>query len=989
MTFSCKRVEVRRLALLGATMLAGYAAPALAQSAAEPAEAAAAQAAPAADQAEPAPAEQDIVVTGSRIQNGNNLPTPVTVVNTQLLQATTPASIPDGLNKLPAFNSTSTPNNAVNANGRGFGTPGNFLNLRALGPIRTLILQDGNRVPGTFFDTTVDTNMLPQLLISRVEVVTGGASAVYGSDAVTGVVNFITDNKFVGLKGVAQGGISTYGDAQSVRAGLAWGTKVGDRGHFEASVEYYKRNGIDDTASRPYGSLYPAVVGAGTAANPFTLVYGARQSNASEGGLVMTGPFAGMQFLPDGSLGTFNPGTPTKTANAAVGGDGGYTHNEWLLYNFKSAQAFGRFDYEFTDDIKGYVSARYATNRSFGASQIYTNITNATAGSPNNAAGSYPLWIYSGNAFLSAAQQTALTNSNTSSFAINRFDSDLMGDLALETKIASFSATAGLQGSLFGDFDWDAHYTHGFNRTTLTSQNNVNSMNFYAALDAVRDPSTGNTVCRVSITAPGAFPGCVPINLFGNGRASQAAKDFIFEDTSWQARNTLDDFGLNVTGTAFDGWAGPVKVAVGGEYRRAGLRVTTSVPDNSFNPQNLRLGPAGNALAISYPGSNLAHFKEVQSGAIGSEDVYEGNIEVNVPLLKDLPLIELASFNGAYRYTKYDAVGNGGVPAKFSANTWKLGLEWKVSEDFKLRATRSRDIRAPTLWDLYQAQVISASGVTDPLTGVAAQLNTLAGGNPNLKPEVAQNLTAGAVFTPRFMPGFSLSFDYFHVKIGNAIGAVAGTNPIVQSLCLASDGSSPYCALLVRPISYNNTSAANFPTLNISLSQNIAQVEAKGIDVEANYGTALAGGRLNLRALWTHQPTLTTVTIPGAVITNAAGTETQPRDKVNFTLNYHVGRFGVDFLERFASSIKWTGNPTQVFAIPNVPAYFQSDLNLSYDLGSDSQVTTFVNVANLFNAKGGIYQTSGFTGSIGLRYPNVAYADAIGRYFTAGVRFKF
>ncbi len=295
-----KRVVARRFALLGATILAGTAAPAFAQAAAEPADAAQAVPAPAEDQA-PA-AGTDIVVTGSRIQNGNNLPTPVTVVSTQLLQATTPASIPDGLNKLPAFNSTSTPNNAVNANGRGFGTPGNFLNLRGLSPIRTLILQDGNRVPGTFFDTTVDTNMLPQLLISRVEVVTGGASAVYGSDAVTGVVNFITDNKFVGLKGLLQGGISDYGDAISVRGGLAWGTKIGDRGHLELSAEYYKRNGIDDTASRPYGNLYPAVVGAGTAASPFTLVYGARQSNASEGGLVRTGPFAGMQFLPDGSL---------------------------------------------------------------------------------------------------------------------------------------------------------------------------------------------------------------------------------------------------------------------------------------------------------------------------------------------------------------------------------------------------------------------------------------------------------------------------------------------------------------------------------------------------------------------------------------------------------------------------------------------------------------------------------------------------------------
>ncbi len=447
-----------------------------------------------------------------------------------------------------------------------------------------------------------------------------------------------------------------------------------------------------------------------------------------------------------------------------------------------------------------------------------------------------------------------------------------MRQLALETKIGAFSATAGLEGKLFGDFAWDTHYTHGYNSTKLTSINNVNSANFYAAVDAVRDPSTRQYRLPGQHHCAGRLPGlraAQPVRrrprLEGSTGLHLPGHVLAGDQRAWTISAPTS------TGTVFDGWAGPWKVAVGGAYRRASLRVTSSVPNNSFNPQRSAARAGGQLAAHLLSGSNLGYFKEVQSGATGREDVYEGNIEVNVPLLKDVPLVEMLAFNGAYRYTRYDAVGNGNVDATFSSNTWKLGLEWKVSQDLKFRVTRSRDIRAPTLWDLYQAQVISASGVSDPLTNTSAQLNTLAGGNPNLKPEVAQNFTAGAVLTPRFMPGFSLSFDYFHVKIGNAIGAVAGTNPIVQSLCLASDGSSPYCALLVRPISYNNTSPANFPTLNISLSQNIAQVEAKGFDVEANYTTELLSGRLNLRALWTHQPTLTTVTIPGAVITNAAG----------------------------------------------------------------------------------------------------------------------
>lgn len=939
----------------------------------------------------------DIVITGSRIQNGNNLPTPVTMVSTEQLQAATPTNIPDGLNKLPIFNAgQNTPNTSVNANGRGFGAPGNFLNMRSLGPIRTLILQDGNRVPGTFYDTTVDTNMLPQLLIERVDVVTGGASSVYGSDAVTGVVNFITDKDFVGLKGMVQGGISDHGDAKSVRGGVAFGTKVGDRGHFEASVEYYKRNGIDDTASRAYGRRYPAVVGAGTAANPYQLVFDARQSNAAPGGLVMTGPFAGMQFLSDGTLAAFNPGQPTKTANAAIGGDGGRVENEYLLNDFRTAQGFARFDYEVADNLSFYVQGRYSSNRTYGASQIYTNIQNLpAAGKPIvGSAGSYPMWIYSGNAYLTAAQQQVLTNSGTNSFAVNRFDSDLMKDLALEQSTKAGAATIGLNGTFGADFAWDAHYTRGENSTTFKSLNNVNTGRFYAALDAVVDPNTGNIVCNVSLTAPGAYPGCVPMNPFGSGNVSQAAKDYIFGTTSWKAKNTMDDFGANLTGTLVEGWAGPIKFAVGGQYRHAGLKVTTSVPNNTFNPQNLRLGPDGNALPGSYPAGNLSWFKEVQSGADGSEDVYEGNLELDAPLLRDLPFVQLLSFNGAFRYAKYDATGNDSVDADFSAKTWKLGLEWQVNDSVRLRATRSREFRAPTLWDLYQQQVISASGVTDPLTGVAGQLNTVAGGNPDLEPEIAQNLTAGIVVSPKFIPNFSLSFDYFNVKIDNAIGTVGGTNPLIQALCLASDGSSPYCALLQRPISYNDTSAANFPTLNYSLSQNVAQIQAKGFDVELNYRANLADfgldGNLGLRALWTHQPTTTTETIPGGQVTNASGTQAVPKDKVNVSLNYQLGNFGFDWLQRFYSSVHQSANPTLVYDIPNVPAYWQSDVNLSYDFGvGDGKATAFLNVSNLFNAKGGIFQDSGYTGSIGLRYPTVNYADIVGRYYTVGVRFNF
>ena len=942
------------------------------------------------DAGQNAPTEQ-VVVTGTRIvTNGNNLPTPVTVVSSTQLVATTPSSIPDALNKLPSFDTTSTPNNAATgANGRGYNAPGNFLNLRDLGAIRTLILQDGNRVPGTFYDTTVDTDMLPQMLIQRVEVVTGGASAVYGSDAVSGVVNFITDTKFEGLKGVLQGGISTYGDRKSVRAGIAGGEDIGDRGHLEWSLEYTNTDAIPDDAARPYGLWGTSIVGSGTAASPYKLVYNIRESNTAPGGLVTSGPFAGQQFLNNGQLAPFNPGTPTPTTNFSIGGDGGIQHNEYLLPSNSKGQGFARFDYDITNDLHGFVEARYALARSYEANQGFTNT-----------AGSYPLTFYSGNPFLPASAQEQLTAAGVNSFSMNRFDNDLARRLGITNQTSAVAVTAGVNGRLFGDFTWDAHYTHGYTRTMLTTHNNVNAARLYAAADAVVDPSTGKTVCEVSISAPGAFPGCVPIDLFGQGNESQAALNYVEGDTYWVAHNTLDDFAFNTTGTAFNDWAGPVKVAVGLEYRLAGLDVDTSVPDDTFDSQYLRLGPDANSLPASatnpngYPSGNLAWYKEVQAGAHGNEGVYEGDIEINAPIIKDVPLFELVTLDGAYRYTGYTTGGNQVDHSDFSANTWKVGLEWQVTDDIRIRATRSRDIRAPTLWDLYQQQVISSSGISDPLTGVAGPANTVMGGNPDLKPEVAANTTAGVVFTPSWLPNFSASVDYYHVEIDNAIGQVNGLDQTIQNLCLNSPGgSSPYCALVERPISYNSTDPKNFPTLIYSLNQNIAQIYAEGIDIEANYGTDLSeisdlSGYLNLRLLWSHQPTLKTRNEPGAIATNAAGTSVLPSDKASFSADYKLGNFTLDLLERYQSAFHQNANPTLVFDIPDVRAYFQTDLNFGYDfIAADIPFTGFLNIQNVFNTQGGLFQVPGYTGSPGMNYPVGPGADLVGRYFTVGVRF--
>ena len=341
---------------------------------------------------------ETIVVTGSRIRNANEPSTPVISLPVAQLLATTPDGVPEALDKMPIFAAGSTPNNATTgANGRGNNAPGYFLNLRNLGAIRTLILQDGHRVPGTFYDTTVDVDMLPQMLTSRVEVVTGGASAVYGSDAVTGVVNFILDKQFDGFKTVAQGGISGHGDARSLYLGVADGQDLAG-GHLIWSVEYRDRAALPDAAMRPLGNLGTSIVGAGTAASPYMLVTNIRQSNTAPGGLIVSGPGKGLQFASDGSLKAFDRGTPTATANFSIGGDGGIEHNEYLLPVFSTGQAFAYYSHPVGNAV-AHLEARYGLARSYEAGQIFTNI-NGSGISTNGSGAQYPITIYSGNAFL-------------------------------------------------------------------------------------------------------------------------------------------------------------------------------------------------------------------------------------------------------------------------------------------------------------------------------------------------------------------------------------------------------------------------------------------------------------------------------------------------------------------------------------------------------------------------------------------------------------
>jgi len=387
---------------------------------------------------------ESVTVTGTRIvRNGYAAPTPVTVATIAQLQQETPSNIPDALNKLPQFAGSTTLNSTSN---NSTNTAGNFLNLRSFGPVRTLILLNGQRVPATNFNGQVDVNTLPQALVQRVDVVTGGASAVYGSDAVTGVVNFVLDTKFSGFKVGASGGASGQGDAPTEKVSLAGGGSLFERGHFIFSLEHYNIGGLDQS-DRSYSSQDQVYTGAGTAANPYVLTGNARLANEAYGGLVMTGPFAGQQFGSGGVLQPFNKGTPTKTNNLSVGGDGAYYYGQPLTHPLQTDQGFGRFQFEFNDAVTGYVQLSLAQSKTH---------FNAAVATDNG------VTIYSGNPFLSAAAQAQLTARGTNSFTMNVLPENLTLQSVLYQTTSAASATAGLTGKIFDSrYTWDLYY--GYN----------------------------------------------------------------------------------------------------------------------------------------------------------------------------------------------------------------------------------------------------------------------------------------------------------------------------------------------------------------------------------------------------------------------------------------------------------------------------------------------------------------------------------------------
>jgi len=919
---------------------------------------------------------ESVVVTGSRvITDLTNSPTPITAVSTDELAATSPIDIPDALNKLPVFLGSSAPAATDSAaNGAG----GNTLNLRNFGAQRTLVLFDGHRQPPSNTDGTVIIDTLPQMLIQRVDIVTGGASAVYGSDAVTGVVNFVIDKRFNGVKVNASAGISNFGDGAQQQFGIAAGSDLfGGKGHWEGSLRYYHLDPILLSARKWGPETAWEVEGAGTQAQPLVNVEHATLTAFSYGGkITCTGCAANnMQFVQNGVIGPFQLGTPTAASNITSGGDGVVNQAASLQVGQITYQAFQRFSYDINETTNFYIQGIAAQSWTSG---YHVNNYVQTGANPNI--------VYNNNPFLSPAAQALVTTGNKNpTFTDAQYFQFPYYDANLDTQLnRNLGVSVGLDGVLFGKFAWDLYYGHGENRLKFDSPNDESNAKIAAAMDAVVNPANGQIVCQVSLTAfTNLYPGCVPLNRFGPTATTSTMYNYILVDTWNTTSQALDDFSGSISGEIFDLPAGPLKAALNGEYRDLTYKVAASpnALPGTVDCTGLRLTCVA-GMAQTQHSVTLA-LPEV------SENVWEFAGEMDAPLLKGLPMIQTLDLNLAGRYTNYSISG--------PVQTWKIGIDWHIDDMVHLRGTTSTDIRAPTMNDLYRPQTISHSGFTDVHTGNQIQQATnISQGNPNLQPEVARTWTVGGVFTPDFISGLTLSLDYYQIVLKNAITSINGSTAGVQQVCEASNGTSPLCALFVRPLPFSDRSLANYPTAVLSQTLNAALNKTSGVDLELDYGFDLkqvveqAPGSIMLRLFADYQPQTSLSSFPGAPVTQPP----VPKGRFTSIINYKLGSWSFDVTDRYYTEFQRTTQPGVLFyADPYGKALNYIDLNIEKEFDVDGNTLDwFFHIKNLINTPppiepdnstvpggspyGGHLSTGGGIGGV----------DNVGRYFTIGVR---
>lgn len=899
---------------------------------------------------------EQVVVTGSRtIKDGTQAPTPTTVVSAESLEAVAPNTLASGLNQLPQFLGSAQSEN-INR-GKTNGVNGqNVLALRGLGVQRTLVLFDGRRFISANSLGTVDVNDLPAQLIKRVDIVTGGASAAYGSDAVAGVVNFILDEKFQGFKANAQVGIAGRGDYDNYKLGVAWGDDfAGGRGHVIASLDVYKINnpGLRFNEDRPWAkTIGTAITNPVAGARPTRIrIPDTRDSASSFGGLITTaGPLKGIQFGPGGVIQQHDYGTLTN-GSFQNGGDSTAVYDPYGWSGFQRPQATGflHATYDLTPDLTAFAEAT-TTYQHGGYVSYYQYHDQVT---------SNPLTIFQDNAFLPATVRSTMVANNISSFSMGRFDTEY-GPIGFLSTQKVYSFATGLKGKVLG-FDFNSHYSHGWSIFSLNASG-FKEQNYYAAIDSVINPATGQAACRSTLLF-GLNPGCVPYNPFGQGSPSAAAVSYVTGIGARKDKYQQDAASIDARRDLFSLWSDPITVAAGMEWREESLtRTTDATQVSTIDFTGVRGGPPAEANRQGgYQTGNDLPFT-------GSYSVIEGFTEVNVPVVKDLPLIKSFDMNLAGRLTSYSTSGE--------VETWKIGGVYSPIDELKLRGTLSVDIRAPNLSELDGAGIVrgATSCCVNPLTKVAVSFSGVNNaGNPNLQPEIARTKTFGAVYQPDWLSGFNLSLDYYDIKMTKALAV--GTEQDTLNQCLLQ--SVPIaCSQLV-------TVAPTFVIWR-QVYQNLANARTTGVDLEANYSVPLWDGQLSTRLIVNYLTEESTQTV-GAKKIDLAGQYNRPYWRGLFQGTYAWDTWSVTGQGRFSGAGKFNRTFVEGIDIDNnrVKPVMYFDLTVTKDLTfQNTPFQAYFTINNLFDRTPPNAGVS--NGVLDATDPN--YYDEIGARVTAGIR---
>jgi iron complex outermembrane recepter protein len=941
-----------------------------------------AQEAPEAEDAEAA--EELIVVTGSRIARTNlELSSPVNVIGSEEIQFRQPTSIEDVLRQLPG--SVPGIGSAVNNGSNGTAT----FNLRGLGSNRNLVLINSRRVVPAGTAGVVDLNILPVALLERSEVLTGGASSVYGADAIAGVLNFITKRDFTGLQLDASYGLTERGDGQSFKTDLTMGASIdGGRGNVALSIGYTNTKpvlqGDRDISTFSRSSATGAAQGSPTA-TPASISF----------------PILNSRFDP--------------ATGSIVSGLADYNFNPLNIFQtpLRRYNIFGQARYEVSDAIEVFTEASYTrtdVQQRIAPSGIFFN----------------NLRVPLNNQFLTPVQRQQLCAASVGIAGGLPAGTDCTAAIAAGTEIlvnvgrrfteagprltnfvgTTFQITGGARGSITDSLKWELSGTYG--QADFTNRQSGQGLASRAQA-ALRGCPTGSP------------SGCVPLNVFGaEGTLTPAMFNFLNVPTFSFGQSKMTTVEGSISGDL--GFSSPfseepVGIAVGTEYRRftasSGGDAASSTP--------------GEVLGAGAPSLPLR-------GQYSSKEVFA---EINVPIVTDKPFFRSLSLEAGYRYSDYTTTGG--------SSTYKVGATWAPIEDIKFRGVYSRSVRSPNIGELFQPQVQGLNNLTtDPCQGTVAavtarganfpalcqaqmlpsqfgavpvpaagQIVQTTGGNPNLDPEVAKTYTVGVVLEPNFVPGLALTADYFNIKVDGAITAPAVSDIINGCFSTTNtDPNNPSCLAIQRnPLTGGLSGSTDGSFRGVFRgSSNLGTIETSGIDVGINYRRDLGPVRLTLASNLTYtfenlfQATPLSINRECIGYYSTACGNPQPEWQWNArtTLGFGKGT-DVSVLWRHLDGVNvepvaptpqvfggrpTTGGPATVFAAyRSIPAYDYFDLSVRQAIGDQLQFT--LTVQNLFDKDApDVGNTIGGTGpNSGNTFPSVY--DALGRRFTAAVRLRF